>query len=126
MIEEDFFATIKLVSNEEIFSLVSFSDEGDEKFLILDNPVIVTPINSKGGRVMGYKIEPWINISDDEMFIINFDKVITMTEVNDKTIISMYKRFNRKSNKLSITKQMGLIDNVEDARRNLENIYKSN
>lgn len=126
MIEEDFFATIKLISNEEIFSLVSFSDEGDEKFLILDNPVIVTPINSKGGRIMGYKIEPWVNISDDEMFIINFDKVITMTEVNDKTVISMYRRFNRKSNKLSITKQMGLIDNIEDARRNLENIYKSN
>ena len=126
MIEEDFYATIKLVSNEEIFSLVSFSDEGDKKFLILDNPVIITPVTSKNGRVVGYKIIPWVNITDDEMFIIDFEKVITITEIKDQNVIGMYKKFNKKTNKLSLTKGMGLINKVEDARRILEKIYRDN
>jgi hypothetical protein len=124
--EEDFYATIKLVSGEEIFSLVCISEEDDRRFLILDNPVIITPIQSKSSRTMGYKVVPWVNISDDEMFILNFDKVLTMTEIKDANIISIYKRFNRPSAQVQVTKQMGLISKVDSARETLERLYKSN
>jgi hypothetical protein len=124
--EEEFYASMKLTSGEEIFSLVGISEEEDRTLLILDNPVIIKPVNSKNGRTVGFKIQPWINISDDEMYIINLNNVITMTEIRDDHIIGMYRKFNRKTNKLQITKNMGLISTVDDARRTLEKIYRSN
>ena len=38
--EEQFFAVIKLVSGEEIFSQVSPCEEEDKTILILDSPVV--------------------------------------------------------------------------------------
>ena len=124
MQEEDFYATIKLVSGEEIFASVCISEEEDKKFLLLDNPVIITPIESKRKRTMGYKVVPWINISDDEMFILDFEKVLTITEIKNENIISIYRRFNRPDSKVELTKNMGLISKVDDARNYLEELYK--
>lgn len=124
--EEDFYATIKLVSGEEIFASVCVSEEEDRKFLILDNPVMFTPIHSKRSKVMGYKVSPWVNISDDEMFIVDFEKVITITEIKNQNIISMYRRFNRSSSQIELTKQMGLVSTVDAARDSLEKLYRSN
>ena len=55
-IEEDFYATIKLNSGEEIFAKVAASEEEDRTILIVTNPVIVNEIKSRIG-VVGYKIE---------------------------------------------------------------------
>ena len=62
MIEEDFYATIKLKSGEEIFAKVAASDEGEKIFLILSNPVVIGEVHIKSD-VVGYKIEPWIKMS---------------------------------------------------------------
>ena len=43
--EEEFYAVIKLVSGEEIFSLVSVDDQEDKTMLILNNPVTIDIIN---------------------------------------------------------------------------------
>ena len=64
--------------------------------------------------------------SDDEMFIVDFNKVLTITEIKNKNIISVYRRFNRSSSKIELTRKMGLVSKVDDARNFLENIYKSN
>ena len=59
--EEEFYASIKLVSGEEIFSLVSVDDQEDKTMLILNNPVtidIITLLFYKG--IQGYKIDPWL------------------------------------------------------------------
>ena len=124
--EEDFYATVKLISGEEVFASVCFVEEDKKSFLLLDNPVIITPIQSKSNRTMGYKVAPWVNISDDEMFIVDFNKVLTITEIKNKNIISIYRRFNRSSSKIELTRKMGLVSKVDDARNFLENIYKSN
>jgi hypothetical protein len=124
--EEDFYATIKLISGEEVFALVCLSEEDEKRFLLLDNPVVITHIQSKSNKTMGYKVIPWVNISDDEMFIIDFDKIITLTEVKDPRIISMHRKFTRSSSQLKITKNMGLISHVDSARESLEKIYRSN
>jgi hypothetical protein len=49
-----------------------------------------------------------------------------MTEIKDANIISIYKRFNRPSAQVQVTKQMGLISKVDSARETLERLYKSN
>jgi hypothetical protein len=123
--EEEFYAAIKLISGEEIFALVSPSDEGDRTMLILENPVIITPLMNKMGIISGYKVEPWMSIPDDDIYIVDMSKVITMTEINDQSIINIYHRFNTSSSKVTIDRKMGLISKVDEARKKLEKAYRN-
>ncbi len=87
-IEEDFYATIKLNSGEEIFAKVAASEEEDRTILIVTNPVIVNEIKSRIG-VVGYKIEPWLKTTKDDMFMLKLDDVLTMSESSDIDMILM-------------------------------------
>ena len=42
MIEEDFYATLKLKSGEEIFAKIAASEEDNRTMLIVNNPIIVS------------------------------------------------------------------------------------
>lgn len=123
--EEEFYATVKLVSGEEVFAQVSASEEEDRTLLILDTPVIITPMLSKTGFPVGYKVEPWINMSEDDMHIIDLKHVITMSEVDDQEIINIYKKYSRSTSKVTIDRRMGFISKVNEARMKLEKAYKN-
>ena len=79
MIEDDFYATIKLKSGEEIFAKVAASEEDERTMLIVSNPVVIGEIKVQSNMV-GYKIEPWLKTTKDDMFFINLDDVLTMSE----------------------------------------------
>ena len=96
MMEDDFYATIKLRSGEEIFSKVAASEEEDRTMLILSNPITINEIKTRGGTV-GYKLEPWLKTTSDDMFIIRLDDVLTMSESDDVEMIMMYQRYLRDS-----------------------------
>ena len=81
-IEDDFYASIKLKSGEEVFARVAASEEEDRTMLILHTPVMFSEIKNKGGLV-GYKVEPWLKTTREDMFIVNMDNVITMSESSD-------------------------------------------
>ena len=49
MIEDDFYATLKLRSGEEIFAKVAASDEDNRTMLILHHPITVSEIKGRGG-----------------------------------------------------------------------------
>jgi hypothetical protein len=129
MIEEDFYATIKLNSGEEIFAKVAASEEEDRTFLILSNPIIICELKGRGG-IVGYKLEPWLKSTKEDMFIINLDNVITLSESFDIDMISMYQTYIReysrtKNNQSKISRKMGYIANVNDAKELLEKLYKN-
>ncbi len=129
---EEFYSIIKLVSGEEIFSLISIEDEEDPA-IILQNPVIMKLIHHKTG--MHVKIKQWINLSDEDIFIIKSDKIITMTESNDQKLIRIYNDFIENSDEEDIdienpdsfhtkpSTKMGYISSVEKARKDLEDIF---
>ena len=48
MMQDDFYATIKLKSGEEIFAKVGYSEEEDRTFLILDSPITIEKIRKRG------------------------------------------------------------------------------
>ena len=79
--EEDFYATIKLKSGEEIFAKINYDEDHDRCFLILDNPITIERIKTRSAS--GYKVEPWIKTSKEELFVINIDDVIA--KINKKT-----------------------------------------
>ena len=128
--EDDFYATIKFKNGEEIFAKVSASEEEDRTMLILSNPVMATEVKAKGGLV-GYKVEPWLKTTKEDMFIINMTDVLTISESNDVHMISMFQQFVRDSEKMrkdepKLSRKMGYISNVNDAKDILEKLYKSN
>ena len=127
-IEDDFYATIKLKSGEEIYAKVAASEEENRTMLIIHSPITILEIKSKGG-IVGYKVEPWLKTTRDDMFIINLDDVLTLSESSDIQMIMMYQNFLRDSekegnNQSKMSRRMGYISNVNDAKEILEKIYK--
>ena len=127
-IEDDFYATIKLKSGEEVFAKVAASEEDDRTMLIIHSPVTVSEIKNKGGLI-GYKVEPWLKTTRDDMFIVNMDSVITLSESSDMEMIVMYQHYLRDSqrdyqNQHRLNRRMGYISNVRDAKENLEKLFK--
>ena len=127
MIEDDFYGTIKFKNGEEIFAKVAASEEEDRTMLIVHTPVMVSEVKAKGG-VVGYKVEPWLKTSREDMFIINMDNVLTLSESNDLEMIGMYHNFlqdYKKDNQQNtkINRKMGYLASVNAARGYLEKMY---
>lgn len=127
-LEEDFYATVKLKTGEEIFAKVAASEEENRTLLVISNPIVVSEIKNRSGN--GYKIEPWLKTTKDDMFILNFDDVLTISESSDIDMIMMYQSYIRQSNKekkseSKINRRMGYISNVNDAKEILEKLYKN-
>jgi len=130
---EEFYSIIKLVSGEEIFSLVSVDENDGDPLLILQNPIIMKLIHHRSG--MHIKIKPWMDLTEDDFFIIGSDKIITMTESRDERLIEIYNNFIEESDednidytnsnelKIKPSTKMGYVSSVEKARKELENIF---
>ena len=130
MIEDDFYCTVKFKSGEEIFAKVAASEEEDRTMLLVSHPIIVNEIKGKMGTV-GYKIEPWLKTTTDDMFVVNLSDVLTMSESTDIEMIMMYQDYLRSSDKNStnqstIDRKMGRLGNVNDVKEILEKLYKKN
>ena len=134
---EEFYSIIKLVSGEEVFALVCVDETEDEPILILHNPIIMKPL-SPLGTINYVKVTPWMEMSDEDMFVLRMDKVITMTECKDKKLINIYKQYVEESeegtlgvfkptdNKVKLNSQLGFISSVEKKRESLEKLFKEN
>ena len=125
---QDFLAVIKLVSGEEIISTVTSCEEEDRTLLLLDTPVMFESLMLRNNGMGAIKVVPWIHAASDTILILDMDKVITMSEVFDKEIIRIYNRYlndkDRESNESIVTKDMGYLSTVTDARIFLEKLYK--
>ncbi len=126
--EDDFYATIKFKSGEEIYAKVAASEEEDRTMLIISHPITVTEVKAKAGTV-GYKVEPWLKTTRDDMFMINLADVLTISESSDVEMISMYQRFvvdssRDRRNQPKLSREMGYIASVNDAKDILEKLYK--
>ena len=129
MMQDDFYATIKLKSGEEIFAKVGYSEEEDRTFLILDSPITIEKIR-KRGDIYGYRVEPWLRTSKDDLFIINMEDVLTLSESTDIETITMHQTFSvhnhdsyfdQKQKKLN--RKMGYISTIKEAKKSLEELY---
>ena len=129
MMEDDFYATIKFKSGEEIFALVGYSEEEDRTFLLLESPITIEKIRNRGG-IQGFRVEPWLKTTSDDMFVVKLDDVLTMSESSDIEMIMMYQDYIRSSNKgdsdnqSNISRNMGYLGNVNDTKELLEKIFK--
>jgi len=97
--------------------------------LIISNPIMISEVKSRIG-IVGYKFEPWLKTTTEDMFIIKLDDVLTLSESSDIEMIMMYQSYIRQSykekrNQSKPNRRMGYIANVNDAKEILEKLYKS-
>ena len=128
--EDEFYASVKLVSGEEIFGEVMPSEENGRTVLIISDPVEIETV-SMDGRHEGLRMMPWLRSMPSEgIIIIPMDKVITVVEAReDSEVVAYYQRFimtnlaGGSSEKIKVTKKMGYVISVEKARESLEKLF---
>ena len=128
---EEFYAIIKLVSGEEVFSLIMVDDEQENPIIIMQNPIIIKMLHSPQGSFI--KVKPWMELSEEDFFMIRLDKVLTMTESTNEKLIEVYNNYisddeqeieMNTNGKVKPDSKMGYVSTVEDARKHLETLYK--
>ena len=121
MDKTEFLAAIKLVSGEEILSMVTSVHDENGDYLIVENPIEVEEVILPNKQA-GAKVQPWMKFSREEQFVIPKDKIITIVEVAEEVAV-FYHMSLRKLNTDFITDAKGKISTVDEARIKLNNIF---
>ena len=130
---DKFLAVVKLSTSEEVIAKIEKVNDHD--IVTLEYPAMVGDTSfSRKPNVSIIKIEPWIKTGREKTYIVEMSNIITICEVSDKDVINAYNKFVKayyqtevplKKPKPKMTKEMGYISNVKDARKSLENIFKN-
>ena len=121
MDKTEFLAAIKLVSGEEILSMVTSVHDENGDYLIVENPIEVEEVLLPNKQA-GAKVMPWMKFSREEQFVIPKEHVITIVEVAEEVAV-FYHMSLRKLNTDLVTDAKGKISTVDEARIKLNKIF---
>ena len=87
--DEEFYATVKLITGEEIVSKVCYLEDEDK--VLLENPLQVENAKQRRGQleVSGFSFKEWISATFDNMFIIKRCLLYTSPSPRDATLSRM-------------------------------------
>lgn len=135
--EEEFYASIKLTSGEEIVAKVSY-DPDDDVIIVLEPRVIEKVEQKKSNLIIeGIVFDDWMYATFENMFIIPRSQIITMIELDPK-IISCYEDHLQDKSKYRKSKSAepksnqkrqnprnseGYLGSINEAKKLLEQIY---
>tara|TARA_B100000700_G_scaffold121807_1_gene136641 strand:+ start:488 stop:889 length:402 start_codon:yes stop_codon:yes gene_type:complete len=129
--KEEFHGVIKLITGEEIFALISIEQTDEDPIIMLQSPVIMKMLSNGTGQYV--KIKPWLELPEEDLYLIKPDKIITMSEVKDQQVIHFYERYLNDDQieivfdgQVNLSDQIGYISTVEQSRKLLEELYKIN
>jgi len=121
MDKTEFLAAIKLVSGEELLSMVTSVHDENGDYLIVENPIEVEEVMLPNKQA-GAKVQPWMKFSREEQFVIPKEHIITIVEVAEEVEV-FYHMSLRKLNTDFITDAKGKISTVDEARIKLNKIF---
>jgi hypothetical protein len=132
--EEEFFATIKFKNGEEIFTKASAVEENNVTHLLLFNPIVIMQI--KTNNDIKYKVESWLKTSSEDIMLIKFDDVLLINESTDEEMIDIHTEFvHRKAKTVSyknkkkccskLSREMGYVSSIDEAKVILERLYNN-
>ena len=133
--EHPFYATLKLVTSEEILSEVMAQEEEDTQFFILSNPIIVVENNQidveKGIVLSGLVPRKWMLYSNEDLTIVYKQHVVAVSEM-DKFGVDFYKKAliaakcsSPIKKKVETEKNTGFIGKIDNMRKKLEDKYNN-
>ena len=127
---DEFYGVIKLVTGEEIFALCSVDDNNGTPMVLVQSPVTMKVLSNGTGQYV--KVKSWLELATEDIYLINYERIITMSEVKDKKMIEFYDRYLEEDDvdveidgKVSINEKMGYLSTVSEARKMLEKLYNT-
>ena len=128
--EDDFYATIKLLTGEELVAKVCYLPDEDK--VMLEKPLIVENAKQRKGQleVTGFALKEWINATFDDMFIINRNHVLTMIEIEGEIVDFYEKTLNRLEGSKTLAgrggklpRESGYLGSVKEMKKTLEDLF---
>jgi len=134
--DEEFYGIFKLVSGEEVLGKAVITDDENETLVFIQDPVAVQVITKeideqKVARGMGFA--PWMQMSDEDFFIIREKDIIAVASMKKEMII-LYEAYllgeggmdkKKKETHLELDQSMGYLGSIDNARSLFEKIYRS-
>ena len=135
MNEDSFYATIKLVTGEEILAEIIECEENGQDFFLLHNAIIITENNhvdmQKGVVVSGLVPKKWLLFSTDDMHVVNREDIVTISEL-DKFGIDFYRKAliaasasSPLKKKVETKRHSGYVGKIEEFRSRLEDMFSN-
>jgi hypothetical protein len=134
MTDDTFYATLKLVTGEELLAEVSPCDESGEQFFLVSNPIVIAETTNidyqKGVAVSGLIPKKWMLYSSDDMTIIYKSHVVSVSEL-DKFGVEFYnqaliaaKLSSPIKRKVDSKDNLGYVGTTKEYRKELERMYQ--
>tara|TARA_B100001250_G_C19547638_1_gene677558 strand:- start:300 stop:740 length:441 start_codon:yes stop_codon:yes gene_type:complete len=138
--EEEFHGIFKLSNGEEILAKAVLTDDNGETLVFMQDPVMIQVIEKvvgEGKMMRGMGFHRWMQMSDEDFFIIREKDVITVASMS-KEVILMYETFlvqfeegeddkvqRQRRRKTKIQEATGYLGKVEEARKLFEKIFNT-
>ena len=131
---ESFYATLKLVTGEEILAEITSMNENETDFFLVNNPIIVSENvqidHQKGIAISGLIPKRWQLYANDSMTIINKNHVVSVSELDkfgsefySKALIAA-RMSSPIKRKVESSDNVGYVGKVSDSRKYLEKMYE--
>ncbi len=131
---ESFYATLKLVTGEEILAEITSMNENGSDFFLVNDPIIVSENvqidHQKGIAVSGLIPKKWQLYANDSMTIINKNHVVSISELDkfgsefySKALIAA-RMSSPIKRKVESSENVGYVGKVSDSRKYLEKMYE--
>ena len=132
---DNFHATIKLITGEEVLARVLPNQENETEFFVLNNPIVIaeeTHINpEKGVAISGMIPKKWMMFANDDTTIVNKTHVVSMSEL-DKFGIDFYQKAliaaraaSPIKKKVDSKNNSGYLGATKGFRERLEDLFKN-
>ena len=130
-----FFATLKLITCEEILSEVMPQEENDTEFFVLSDPIVITEtpqLDAEKGVVTSVLApRKWLMYSNEDLVIVYKNHVVSISEM-DKFGIEFYKKAliaakcsSPIKRKVETKNSTGYVGKIEALRKKLDKDYNS-
>ena len=128
--DEEFIGTIKLTTGEEIVAKIVYLEDEDK--VMLENPLQVDSAKQRKGalEISGFSFREWMSATFDNMFIINRNHIVTVSEVEGPIVDFYQKTLQRIENGKSLNgrggklpRGSGYLGSVNETKKNLEDIF---
>ena len=130
---DSFYATVKLITGEEVLSEVFITEENDQEFVVFKDPIIIienTTVDPvKGMAFSGLIPKKWMTYSNDDMTIVYKNHIVSMSEM-DKFGADFYRKAliaarvsSPIKRKVESTEHSGYIGKVDEHRKQIKRMY---
>lgn len=134
---KEFYAAIKLKTQEELLCTVVESNP-EHDYIVIKNPISLEEMDIPG-VIQGIKLSIWMKVSNENLFVIDGDSLLTFKEVTGP-VVKFYlanlsklhliesspprRSKKKRSNKqIDLSRETGYVSSIEEARQSLEDIY---